>query len=202
MILVLVETDAGGRDRGVARGARPSPATCGLATSHALVVGDGPAGAVVDQLAAYGVRTVHHADGDGVHGLRGRRLGRGRAWPRAGDGSVVVTAAGTPRGNEVLAHVAARPGVAMAANVVVVRAASPLSVVTRQVVGGAALEEMRLDDAAGGVHASPATPCDAAPRPSRPPRRSYTRWTWRCRRRPARPRGLAPSPGSPTCPAA
>ena len=55
-----------------------------------------------------------------------------------------VIAAGTPRGNEVLAHLAARLDVAMAANVVQVDTTEPL-VVTRQVVGGAALEEMKLD---------------------------------------------------------
>ena len=60
-------------------------------------------------------------------------------------------AAGTDRGNEVLAHVAARAGVAMAANVLSFCGLSPF-MVTRQVVGGAALEEMRLVDAAGGVH--------------------------------------------------
>ena len=63
----------------------------------------------------------------------------------AGD-ATVVTAAGTPRGNEVLAHVACRLGVTMAANVVEIDAVSPLSV-SRQVLGGSALEEMRLEDA-------------------------------------------------------
>ena len=59
--------------------------------------------------------------------------------------SVVVTAAGTPRGGEVLAHLSARAGVAMAANVLSFGGLSPF-VVTRQVVGGQALEEMRLGD--------------------------------------------------------
>ena len=52
-------------------------------------------------------------------------------------------AGGTNRGMDVLARVAARAGVAMAANVVAFGGLSPF-VVTRQVVGGAALEEMRL----------------------------------------------------------
>ena len=55
----------------------------------------------------------------------------------------MLLAAGTPRGLEVLAHVAAREDVPMAANVLTVEGRDPL-VVTRQVVGGAALEEMRL----------------------------------------------------------
>ena len=53
-------------------------------------------------------------------------------------------AAGTDRGNELMAHVAARAGVAMAANVLSFHGLAPF-VVTRQVVGGAALEEMVLD---------------------------------------------------------
>jgi electron transfer flavoprotein alpha subunit len=57
----------------------------------------------------------------------------------------VLIGSGTPRGNEILAHVAARLDVAMAANVLQVDTTDPL-VVTRQVVGGAALEEVRLDD--------------------------------------------------------
>ena len=63
----------------------------------------------------------------------------------------MVIAAGTSRGNEVLAHVAARAGVAMAANVLSFGGLSPF-VVTRQVVGGAALEEMEPAPAAGRVH--------------------------------------------------
>jgi electron transfer flavoprotein alpha subunit len=58
--------------------------------------------------------------------------------------AVVVMAAGTDRGNELMAHVAARSGVAMGANVLSFRGLSPFTV-TRQVVGGSALEEMVLD---------------------------------------------------------
>jgi electron transfer flavoprotein alpha subunit len=59
--------------------------------------------------------------------------------------AVAVLAPGTPRGMEVLAHLAARLDVAMAANVVAIGATEPL-VVTRQVQGGAVLEEMRLPE--------------------------------------------------------
>ena len=64
----------------------------------------------------------------------------------AASGADTVLAGGTPRGLEVLAHVAARRAVRMAANVTSVVAEGPLRVV-RQVVGGAALEEMELPDA-------------------------------------------------------
>ena len=58
--------------------------------------------------------------------------------------SDLVVAPGTGRGNEVLAHVAARRNLRMAANVVTVESLTPL-VVQRQVVGGAALERATVD---------------------------------------------------------
>jgi len=61
-------------------------------------------------------------------------------------GATLVLAAGSPRGNEVLAHVACRLGVAMAANVVELDLAADPMVVSRQVLGGTALEEMRMPD--------------------------------------------------------
>lgn len=140
MILVLVETDESGAGE-------VSRETLTFARGldgdvQALVVGDGPAG-LVDQLGEYGVTAVHHADGDAFTSYAAA------AWAAAvvaaaGDASVVM-AAGTPRGNEVLAHVACRLGVAMAANVVAVDSTSPL-VVSRQVLGGSAMEEMPLAD--------------------------------------------------------
>jgi electron transfer flavoprotein alpha subunit len=141
-VLVLVETD----DSGASEVSRE---TLTLARAlgpdlHALVVGDGPAG-LVEQLGAYGVTAVHHADGDAFASFAAA------AWAAAvvaaaGDASVVM-AAGTSRGNEVLAHVACRLGVTMAANVVQVdsgEASGPLQV-SRQVLGGAAMEEMLLE---------------------------------------------------------
>jgi len=72
-------------------------------------------------------------------------------------------AAGTDRGNELMAHVAARAGVAMAANVLSFDGLSPFKV-TRQVVGGAALEEMVLDQRPAvfsvAGHAVEATPAE------------------------------------------
>jgi electron transfer flavoprotein alpha subunit len=150
MILVLVETDATGAvevSREAITFARDLAAAGGGVPVDAVVVGDVPGGtvALVEQLGAYGVREVHHATGDAFASFAGA------AWASAVQsvckraGSIVVTAAGTPRGNEVLAHLAARTGVAMAANVISFASLAPF-VVTRQVVGGAALEEMRLDD--------------------------------------------------------
>ena len=164
MILVLVETDASGAvevSREALTFARDLSAAGGGVPIDAVVVGPVPPG-LREQLAAYAVRTVHHADGEGYAAFSGAAWAAAVQAAREAAGSVVVTAAGTPRGNEVLAHLAARLGVAMAANVLSFGGLSPF-VVTRQVVGGAALEEMRLDErpavftvAGHAVEASPA----------------------------------------------
>ncbi len=158
MILVFVETDADGVtevSRETLTFARE------LDQVQAVLVGPAPDG-VAETLGAYGVTTVHHAVGDAFSAYGGAAWAT--AVQAASDGATAVTAAGTPRGNEVLAHLAARLWVAMAANVV---ATSGLPVVSRQVVGGAVLEEMRLDDRPAifsvAGHAVEATP---APTPA------------------------------------
>jgi electron transfer flavoprotein alpha subunit len=119
-------------------------------------------------LAAYGVRNVHVVGGDAVASYSGAGWASAIGSVRAAAGSVVVMAAGTDRGNELMAHVAARAGVAMAANVLTFQGLSPFTV-TRQVVGGAALEEMVLDErpavftvAGHAVEAAPAETPGAA----------------------------------------
>jgi electron transfer flavoprotein alpha subunit len=85
----------------------------------------------------------------------------------ASDDHDVVMAAGTPRGNEVMAHVACRLGTAMAANVVTVDSTDPLRV-SRQVLGGSALEEMELKGRAVltvAGHACEPVPADEAETP-------------------------------------
>jgi electron transfer flavoprotein alpha subunit len=149
MILVFVETDASGAtevSREAVTFARTLSAAGNGVPIDAVVVGQPAADLhdVVETLGSYGVRRVHHVIGEGFGAYSGA------AWAHAVQGvretarSVVVMAAGTPRGMEVLAHLSAREGVAMAANVTSFGGLSPF-VVTRQVVGGAALEEMRLD---------------------------------------------------------
>ena len=144
MILVFVETDAAGAaevSRETVTFARTLAERSG-GPLHAVIVGNRPDG-VVDQLGSYGVTEVHHATGDGVSSYGGA------AWAAAVQAAVaatdadVVLAPGTPRGMEVAAHLASRLDVPMAANVVGAAEGGPLRV-TRQVVGGAVLEEMEL----------------------------------------------------------
>lgn len=143
MILVFVETGADGVTE-VSREALTFARGLG-GPVHALVVGGALPGAVTEQLGAYGVAEVHHATGEAFAAYGGAAWAAAVQAVREAVGAGTVLAAGTPRGMEVLAHVAARLGVAMAANVVGIVDGEPLTV-RRQVVGGAVLEEMRLPD--------------------------------------------------------
>ena len=165
MIIVLVETDPGGLST-VSREALTFARDLGERSSSAVqaVLVGAPTDAVLTQLGEQGVAVVHRPDDDRLSAYAGA------AWAAAvcdvveSAAADVLLAAGTPRGNEVLAHVAARLDVAMAANVVQVDTTDPL-VVTRQVVGGAALEEMLLSDRLAVVsvagHACDPTPAAA-----------------------------------------
>ncbi len=170
MIIVYVETDPSGAtemSREAITFARDLSASGGGVPIDALVVGELPEG-LAAQLGAYGVRTVHHAVGDAFAAYSGAAWAAALQAARETAGSVVVTASGTPRGMEILAHLAARLEVPMAANVISFGGLSPF-VVTRQVVGGSVREEMQLAQrpavftvAGHAVEASPADqPSDA-----------------------------------------
>ncbi len=148
MILVLVELSPDGEPietslEAVTFARELSSAGGGVPLDVALV--GMPGTSVGTLLASYGVRRVHVLTGPGFDAYCGAAWAAGIMSVRDSAGSVVVSAAGTPRGNEVMAHVAARSGVNMAANVLSFSGLSPF-VVTRQVVGGAALEEMQLSE--------------------------------------------------------
>jgi electron transfer flavoprotein alpha subunit len=167
MILVLVEVSPAGEavetSREAVTFARDLAAAGGGVPIDAVLVGT-PDDALVGVLAAHGVRRVHALTGPAYDSFSGAAWAAGLLEVRERAGSVVVMAAGTPRGNEVLAHVAARTSLPMAANVVSFEGLSPFTV-TRQVVGGAALEEMRLAQRPAiftvAGHAVAATPADA-----------------------------------------
>jgi electron transfer flavoprotein alpha subunit len=111
---------------------------------HAIVVGPHP-GSMLDDLKAYGVATVHHAEDPRLESFSAAAWAA--AVQQAADGGArLVLAAASPRGNEVMAHVAARTGRPMAANVLTLTGTDPI-VAARQVMGGSALEEVALGDA-------------------------------------------------------
>lgn len=144
MIVVFVETDADGVTL-FSREALTFARSLGQRAGHpveAVLIG-AASDAAVTQLGEQGVAVAHRPDDDRLDSYSAA------AWAAAVTDVVkaaaadVVIASGTPRGNEVLAHVAARLEVPMAANVIAVEGTDSL-VATRQVVGGAALEDMQL----------------------------------------------------------
>jgi electron transfer flavoprotein alpha subunit len=156
-ILVLVETADGGPDRlsaeALGLAGRLAGTLGGEADAVLVASGDeaSTAEAVAQGLGRYGVATAHLATSDRLTGYAPA------AWAAAvagviGKGSfAAVIAPGSERGAEVLAHVAARLGVPMAANVISVEPAAagepwPL---TRQRWAGSLLEEASL---AGDPH--------------------------------------------------
>lgn len=147
MILVLVETEGGAAAEvsleTVAFARSLSEAGGGIALRAVLVGEVEDRDALATELGRHGVTEVLHAVGEPFEAYGGACWAAAVQAARDETASVVVTAAGTPRGNEVLAHVATRLDVPMAANVVAFEGLSPFTV-TRQVVGGSVLEEMRL----------------------------------------------------------
>jgi len=145
MILLWLECDAEGVTEisleTVAFARSVSAAGGGIAI-RAAVFGDVPE-AAKEQLAAHGVNEVHHVSGPAYDAYSGAAWASALQDIRERTKCVVVAAAGSPRGNEVLAHLGARLDVPMAANVLSFSGLSPFEV-TRQVAGGAALEDMRL----------------------------------------------------------
>ena len=115
------------------------------------------------ELAEAGVRTVLHADASDFDVFSGAAHARAVLAAREQTRAVVLMGGGTNRGNDVMARVATELDVAMAANVVAFEGLSPFTV-TRQVVGGAALEEVRLGQRPAvfsvAGHAVEATPAE------------------------------------------
>lgn len=147
MILVLVETESGAPAEvsleTLAFARALSEAGGGIAIRAVMIGAVGDPDALAAELGRHGVSEVRHAAGEAFDAYGGASWAAAVQAARHDTGSVVVTAAGTPRGNEVLAHLATRLDVPMAANVVAFAGLSPFTV-TRQVVGGSALEEMAL----------------------------------------------------------
>ena len=119
---------------------------------HAVAVGPLPAEEqrVRDQLAELGVAALHHAQDERLSAYAAAAWAAALVDVARSQDATAVLAAGTPRGNEILAHVATRLDTLMAANVVGIeeaegQGASGSLTVTRQVLGGSALEEMRVD---------------------------------------------------------
>lgn len=109
---------------------------------NAVVVGQATA-QVVAECAEYGVESVCEPTNPELSRYAGAAWGAAVEAAGRATRSDHVIGGGTPRSFEMLAHVAARRNLPMAANVVAVVGTDPLEV-ERQVVGGSALERMAV----------------------------------------------------------
>ncbi|KUG57132.1 electron transfer flavoprotein subunit alpha [Serinicoccus chungangensis] len=126
-----------------------------------------PPEAVLAHCREQGVRTLHVTSEPRLERYAARAWARVVEAAAEAGGTAYLLAAGTARGNEVLAHVAARRGVPMPCNVVAVVQTEPLEV-ERQVVGGAVLERVALR-AEGGLAVASVAGHAVAPEPAPSP---------------------------------
>jgi len=145
MILVVVEHDAGSVDRLSAEALTlgRSLATATKEPLDAVAWGTGAASAAAG-LGGAGVATLHILDDGRLADYAPEALGKGLGQLVARLATTAVVAPASDRGTEVLAHVAARADLPLAANCTEVRPGSPWEV-TRQRWGGMLLEEARLE---------------------------------------------------------
>src|SRR5690606_33160246 len=133
VVLVLVEPEEG-RAGLVSREALTFARQLGEEV-HALVLGTADATVLAD-CRELGVAVVHEATNEELGRYAAAAWGSALSQAAGASRAQVVLAGGTPRGTEVLAHLAARYTMPMAANVVQVVSTGPLEV-ERQVAGGA-----------------------------------------------------------------
>jgi electron transfer flavoprotein alpha subunit len=145
MILVFVEHDGGRPERSSLEALTVGR---GLAERldvpmQAVLIGPGAADAGA-ALGAHGVSRAHAVEGERLADYAPAAWGRSVGQAVAAGGAELVLAAGTDRGQEVLAHAAAMAGRPMAANCVEIEPGDPFRL-TRQRWGGSLLEEATLD---------------------------------------------------------
>lgn len=116
---------------------RPEGCSAGTAGVEVAVIG-ALTEAATEQLAALGVDRIHHFESSDLEAYSAP------AWAQAlvdiAPETGTVLASGTPRGMELMTHVAVRTGERMAANVI----AADDEGLLRQVLGGAAYERLQL----------------------------------------------------------
>lgn len=169
MILVLVEHDRGKLNelslQALTLGRQLAQQT-GVAL-HALLIGE-PAQALAPRLAGYNVELIHLAQDGRLDDYAPA------AWAQCVVDRItalqpqVVLAAGSERGNEVLAHVAARSDLPLAANCTEVTPGEPF-LVTRQRWGGSLLEDAKVHGAVKLLTLAPHAIQAAATTTAQPP---------------------------------
>ena len=142
MTLVWIEHQDGTPDEVALQAVALARDLAGGGDVHALVAGPSAA-AAAPALGEHGVSTVHVAEHDVFESHAPVALGRALTQLASRLGSRAVLAAGTERGNEVMAHAAAIADLPLAANCTAATAGDVLAV-TRIRWGGSLLEEARV----------------------------------------------------------
>ena len=139
-MLVLIE-----HDRGVLNPISLQAVTAARALGEveAVLVGQ-EAAALAADLAGYGVGRVHHVTHEVLSDYAPEAWGESVAQLVAALAPDAVVAAGTDRGNEVMAHAAARAGLPMVANCLEITPGATWAM-TRVRWGGSLIEEATLD---------------------------------------------------------
>jgi electron transfer flavoprotein alpha subunit len=141
-VLVLVEIVDGAPDRLSLEAVRFATGLGG--SLEAAVIGAPGVAAAAAGLGAYGIATVHVVEDERLGAYSAAASASGLAAIIDGGSFDAVVAPGSERGTEILAHVAARRGTPMAANVVAVEPGERWTV-TRQRWAGSLLEDAYLD---------------------------------------------------------
>jgi len=144
-VLVVVERQPEGPDERSLQAVAFARRLAGGEPLHALAIAESDGLAAV--LGEHGVATLHVAEHEAYSAYAPYAIAAAVVQAAERAAASAVVAAGTERGNEVLAHVAARLDVPFAANCLDVGEGDPLPV-TRVRWGGSLLEEAR-------VHGSP-----------------------------------------------
>jgi electron transfer flavoprotein alpha subunit len=155
MILVVVEHEAGVPDRLSSEALTLGQSLAETAGSplHAVAWGPGAAG-VAGPLAGTGVAVLHTIDDPRLTDHAPEAIGKAIAQLVARDGPIAVVGTASDRGAEIMAHLAARTGLPLAADCTDVRPGEPW-VVTRLRWGGSLLEEASLDGSSRLLTAAP-----------------------------------------------
>jgi electron transfer flavoprotein alpha subunit len=120
---------------------------------HALLIGE-EARPLLERLGAYGVSAAHFARHERLTDYAPEAWAQSLVELLNSLKPSIVLAAGSDRGNEVLAHAAARAGLPMAANCTEAAPGEPFTV-TRVRWGGSMLEEARLGGAVKLITVAP-----------------------------------------------
>lgn len=163
MLLAYVDQDRGKVDPGSFETITLAREVAGGDTLEALVVGE-PAAGVVEKLGEFGVSTLHVVQHSALTEYAPDAYAAALAGVVAAGTPRAVLAAGSERGNEILAHLAARLDVPFAANCTEIHPNGGFTV-TRLRWGGSLLEEARVTGSPALLSVAPNT-LAAAPAPA------------------------------------